>query len=570
MRLSLTNDNQIRIDFNYNSEIIELIKSIRGWRYHPDPLGSFWTIPIESVSIARKTLELTEGSFWPDAKGCIARNAFKDVCVEIKADRVKLEGPHDQINYLEDSINSVCAYEHTVTEWNDQLKKQVQITTNIVLAENIYDKPTIKVIKFPGGLHRRIVEFVQFLKTRKTIIHPMPEAPKPELDLRITGVTPRDYQAEALSVTDKTNRATLVMATGAGKTMLSAMITEKLKLNTLFLTYSTDLMNQTVMTYERLFGTTIGRIGGSRFQIEPITVATIQTLYKCWERQDERWSKVSAYLERVGLCFIDEGHQLGAETILKVSRLADAYYTYALTATPFREDGKELCIEAGAGPTIQIVPETVLVEQGWVLPVKVEMIPVKHYPVKFKKYSKIYQREVIDDWDRNRAIVRAVRHYKNKQVLVLVKDVQGGHGQKIADQLSCDFIHGKTKTADRAKAIEKLKNKEVSVLVGTSILRQGIDIPEVEVLVLAHPGSSMVDLIQRIGRARRPDPNNPDKTHAIIVDIYDYNESFNDAPDILRQQAEKRLSLYRACGYEVEFQSERNITRNHKSALQGV
>ena len=59
---------------------------------------------------------------------------------------------------------------------------------------------------------------------------------------------------------------------------------------------------------------------------------------------------------------------LGADTIFTVAQATNSYYSYALTATPQREDGKELLIEAGTGPVRKIISDQELEEQGYILP----------------------------------------------------------------------------------------------------------------------------------------------------------------------------------------------------------
>jgi superfamily II DNA or RNA helicase len=239
---------------------------------------------------------------------------------------------------------------------------------------------------------------------------------------------------------------------------------------------------------------------------------------------------------------------LGAETILEIAQLTNAYYTYALTATPFREDGKDICIEAGAGRTIELVPEERLVKEGYILPVNVYLVGVRHKPTKYKRYQTIYKHSVVQNKKRNQKIAEVAARYSDCQTIILVKEIK--HGQILANMTGYPFIHGSSK--DRKELLEAFKEGRVSCLIATSILKQGIDIPEAEVLILAHGGAGEVELIQKIGRVRRPASG---KRNGLVIDFRD------QGIDVLERQFEKRLAIYQKRKYLIM-----NTVRPERSA----
>ena len=78
-------------------------------------------------------------------------------------------------------------------------------------------------------------------------------------------------------------------------------------------------------------------------------------------------------------------------------------------------------------------------------------------------------------------------------------------------------------------------------------MKQGIDLPDAEVLILAHGGASKIEIVQKIGRVRRPAPN---KNHSIVVDIIDHCPGAQN--DIFLRQSNKRLKIYHDMGYSVD------------------
>lgn len=526
-----------RFDFQYNDSLVEKIKKIPGRRFHREPLGDYWTAPINQLKGAVSNGILTPGYLWPDLLDIVPNNIFSGLIVEVKNDKLRIRG-NGNTKLLLKSLYDLCSYEYEVDKES--------VIGSLIKA---YKSRESFIVTFPKGLHSRITSFLRYFRFTSYKEYNELSKPEPELDLSLN-VTPRPYQQKACSMIvngDIPNRATLVMATGAGKTILSAAITAQIKVPTIFYTYSLDLLEQTVRVYEEVLGTKIGKVGGRNFSIEPITVASIQTVYSSLGKTDKRATKLFEYLSNVKAQFIDEGHMLGADTIYAVSTLADPYYSYALTATPFREDGKEIFIEAATGPAVELISEEELMQGGYILPVEVEIYPVKHYPTKIKWYKALYDKEIVDHWERTRSTVKAAKKYADKQTIILVKDII--HGNKFSELLGAPFIHGSTPTKERTEVLQKFKDKEFNLLIASSILKQGVDIPEAEVLILAHGGTSIGELLQKIGRVRRPAPG---KSAGLVIDFYDEIQPERD-DDILRAQSQKRIALYQSKGFKITF-----------------
>mgnify|MGYP000966057614 CR=1 FL=1 len=532
-------DNEIRLQFQYNQELVSKIKNIPGSCFHKDALKSYWTIPNASINIARRSKLFTEGNFYPGALNIIDFRRFEKLSIEVKADRIKACGPQNSLFDFLHNIRDLCSFE-----------EKVQNTHEIrTLAKDIYFKNNILVVTFPKGLYSRVLKFLRVFKLQKLYVYPLTDAPKPSLNLNFANFTPRPYQsnvAREILNHEISNRQTLKMATGSGKTLLAALITANLKIPTIFYTYSRDLLVQTADVYEQALKQEVGCIGGNKFKIKPITIASIQTVHSCYEKQDNKWNKLAPYLSQVQCQFIDEGHGLGAETIYEVANITDAYYSYALTATPWREDGKEIFIEAASGPVIEPISEKELEDGGYILPIEVEMYPVKHYSTKKKSYRYMYGTQIIDHWERNRKIIKAVRKYDGKQVIILVKE--NAHGKKIQDVLNVPFIHGNTSSRERKEVLDQFREGKNKILIASSILKQGVDLPSCEVLVLAHGGSSLVELMQKVGRVRRPAPG---ESKGIVIDFYDQILPEVDG-DIFKAQSERRLAFYRSKGFVIK------------------
>ncbi len=96
---------------------------------------------------------------------------------------------------------------------------------------------------------------------------------------------------------------------------------------------------------------------------------------------------------------------------------------------------------------------------------------------------------------------------------VLVTTLTKKMAEKLADYLAVNqvkttYMHSEIKTLDRIRIIQKLRSGEVEVLVGINLLREGLDLPEVSLVVILDADRegflrSETALIQTFGRASR-------------------------------------------------------------------
>lgn len=96
---------------------------------------------------------------------------------------------------------------------------------------------------------------------------------------------------------------------------------------------------------------------------------------------------------------------------------------------------------------------------------------------------------------------------------VLVTTLTKKMAEKLTDylaekQIKATYMHSEIKTLDRIKIIKKLRTGDVDVLVGINLLREGLDLPEVSLVVILDADRegflrSETSLIQTFGRASR-------------------------------------------------------------------
>jgi superfamily II DNA or RNA helicase len=100
---------------------------------------------------------------------------------------------------------------------------------------------------------------------------------------------------------------------------------------------------------------------------------------------------------------------------------------------------------------------------------------------------------------------------------VLVAQVK--HGKNIAALLpEAVLLTGQDSSDFRTTTLDQLRSGEQKIVIATTLADEGLDIPALEVLILAGAGKSETRALQRIGRALR---KTKEKKEATIIDFYD-------------------------------------------------
>jgi superfamily II DNA or RNA helicase len=326
-------------------------------------------------------------------------------------------------------------------------------------------------------------------------------------------------------------------------------VTKHLAIPTLFLVERLELLHQTRKRFSTRLGISlddIGVVGDGQYQIGKwVTIATPASLAT-------RIKKNKALPQLWQMVISDEAHHCGADTFYDVLDSLSAYYRFGMSGTPLnRSDGADLRLIAQTGPVLYDVSNKLLVERGISVQPHVEMVKIDKPIIPPKTAWGVVQKlGVTENATLNRKVVeKALENIGNgEQVLILVDTIK--HGDTLDKMMwlaggaaNCgfsthhQFINGKEDTTTRLKALEDFQNQTIKCLIATSILDEGVDIPNIDVLILAAGGKSKIRLLQRAGRGLRTDEG---KDRLLIIDFANFTHKY------LLKHSLQRLQTYKA------------------------
>lgn len=226
----------------------------------------------------------------------------------------------------------------------------------------------------------------------------------------------------------------------------------------------------------------------------------------------------------IDLLITDEAHHATAQSY------RDIYATYpnarflGLTATPCRTNGEgfaDLFDTLVCGPGV-----AELIAGGYLVAPQIFASPTALDLSKIKKTGGDYnERELAAAMDNKRLVGGLVeqwtKHCYGRQTVTFAITVE--HSKHIVEQyrqagISAEHIDGKTPQERRDKILADFAKGQFKVLSNVGIVTEGFDVPEIEVVQLARPTTSLALYLQMVGRGLRPAEG---KGKAIVLDHAD-------------------------------------------------
>ncbi|MES2264540.1 MAG: DUF3427 domain-containing protein [Pseudomonadota bacterium] len=335
---------------------------------------------------------------------------------------------------------------------------------------------------------------------------------------------PKPYQAqmlERLTAERKLGRSRnlVVAATGTGKTVVAAFDYERLAREAgspprlLFIAHRIQILKQALATFRQVlrdpsFGDLLD--GDNEPSQHGHLFATITTIHRrglANELGADYWRMV----------IVDEAHHLPAATFDQFINTVTPGILLGLTATPERADGKSLnayfdCRPDGS-PAVSLRLWDALDQQL--------LAPFEYYAtadetdlsdIKWNRPEELAQLDAVisSNTVRSRLVINALRQYVSdlNQLKGVVFCVSVAHAQFMAAWFekaglpSCSLT-GANSSEQREQAIRDLRSGKLKLICTCDLFNEGVDIPEINTLLLLRPTQSPVVFQQQIGRGLR-------------------------------------------------------------------
>lgn len=335
-------------------------------------------------------------------------------------------------------------------------------------------------------------------------------------------LTPYPYQAEVLEQLEAERvlhgrwRNLVVMATGTGKTVVSALDYERLRRagqvsSLLFVAHREELLRQSRSTFRAAlrdgsFGETF--VGGEVPSDWHHVFASVQSLSRT-----DRLEALSA--DSFDMIVVDEFHHAEAETYSRLLDYFNPRVLLGLTATPERTDGQDVTHWFGGRIAVELRLWEAL-ERGLLAPFQYfgihDDVDISHVPwrrgsgYELAELSKVYTGHDARARMAGQALQDKVRDLGSIRALGFCVTID--HAEFMAKRfnefgISSTAISARSPREARLDALRQLRDREINVLFAVDLFNEGIDLPEIDTVLFLRPTESATVFLQQLGRGLR-------------------------------------------------------------------
>jgi len=326
----------------------------------------------------------------------------------------------------------------------------------------------------------------------------------------------RDYQIETINKFLGAPQSLQEIATGAGKTIITAALCRLVEPygRTLTIVPNKSLVTQTEEDFLACNLDTGVYFGDKKETGRYNTIATWQSINVLEKKSKTEFKEV---MQNIQTIIVDEVHMAKADVLkrLLTGPFANAGLRWGLTGTIPKEDYEFYGIKCSLGDVIHRLPAKELQDKGVLAKCHVNVLQTQDHPM-FRSYPEELKWLTTDE-TRITWVAQTISDIASSgNILILVDRISAGEllKKKIKNSV---FISGATKTLDRKEHYDEVSTAKNKIIVATyGVASIGINIPRIFNLILIEPGKSFVRVIQSIGRGIR---KAEDKDHVQIWGI---------------------------------------------------
>lgn len=345
------------------------------------------------------------------------------------------------------------------------------------------------------------------------------------------GVQQEALQQLALTRAQGNTAGMVVLATGLGKTFLSAFDSRDFG-RVLFIAHREEILTQALETYRKVRpDDTPGLFNGTDKQPDAdLLFASIQTL-SAGDNLEHFAPDAFDYI------VVDEFHHAAADTYRRVLDHFAPEFLLGLTATPERLDGVNLLALCEGNEVYRAgIPRGIESEQ--LSPFHYFGIgdEVTYEPLPWRSYTDERLTDMVATEARAEHCLSELRARTSGRVRALGFCVTQRHADFMRAFFTergvpCASVHAGPTADPRTATLERLAAGELEVVFCVDMFNEGVDVPSVDTVLMLRPTHSSIVWLQQLGRGLRYLPG---KT-LTVLDFIGNHAAFLRRPEVLLQ-----------------------------------
>jgi len=321
----------------------------------------------------------------------------------------------------------------------------------------------------------------------------------------------RDYQHQAVeSFVASGSHGVIVLACGAGKTVVGMATMARIGMTTLIITPNTASAHQwhaELRDKTHIDATDLGEFTSARKDILPVTIATYQMLTYRSQKDGDMPNMDLITKHDWGLIIFDEVHVLPAPVFRAVSEI-QARRRLGLTATLIREDGLEKDVFSLIGPKRYDLPWRELEQSGHIaeahcIEIRVPMSKDDHMAHAVAEDKRKAYRIGAENKVKDTVAQALVEKHDGEGILVIGQYIK--QLERIAETLGAPVITGRMSSKERERLYAAFRAGDIRLLVVSKVANYAIDLPDASIAIqISGSFGSRQEEAQRLGRILRP------------------------------------------------------------------
>jgi superfamily II DNA or RNA helicase/HKD family nuclease len=384
------------------------------------------------------------------------------------------------------------------------------------------------------------------------------------------------------------HRNLVVAATGTGKTVVAALDYRQLReqasrdLSLLFVAHREEILRQSLATFRAVLrDAAFGEIhGGGRRASGSHVFAMVQSL------GEARVKEMAA--GAFDVVVVDEFHHAAASTYDRLLNHLAPKELLGLTATPERLDGKDVTEWFDQRIAVELRLWEAI-DEGFLVPFQyfgvadgtdLRSVTWRRGGYAPEELSNLYSNDDLRVGKLLESIQRIVHEPGAMRALGFC--VSKEHARFMARRfteagLESVALTGDDEPDERSRQLDRLQRGELRCIFSVEVLGEGVDVPDVDCLLLLRPTQSATLFTQQLGRGLRRAPG---KSHLTVVDLigqhrreFHFEDRLRAMVDVRRGSVRHQLErdfpfLPAGCTLDLDRQSREIVLENLKAAAQ--